>query len=281
VAETAAGDWPGLFEARANSLLNLASDLIALDRLADVPAVLDRAAEATERDEFMRWRNANRLLLCRGELALARGDGNDALSRAEESLIKAEEKRAAKYAAQAHYLAGRALSLAGDHAAALGRLERGVAIAGEIGHHAGRWRMLASMSATLSQLGRGEEAAEHLADAWHVVESIADGLRDAGVRAEFLSSRAVQALSHACALGISSALSAAAEQSTGKPSGLTPREVEVLQCVARGLTNREIATILVISERTVNSHLVHIFNKLEVNSRAAATAHALRLGLVI
>jgi DNA-binding NarL/FixJ family response regulator len=60
------------------------------------------------------------------------------------------------------------------------------------------------------------------------------------------------------------------------PDGLTAREVEVLQLVAAGLSNQEIAERLIISERTVNSHLVHIFNKLGVNSRAAATAFAIR-----
>ena len=60
------------------------------------------------------------------------------------------------------------------------------------------------------------------------------------------------------------------------PDGLTAREVEVLRLVAAGSSNQEIADTLVISERTVNSHLVHIFNKLGVNSRAAAAAFAIR-----
>ena len=60
------------------------------------------------------------------------------------------------------------------------------------------------------------------------------------------------------------------------PHDLTPREVEVLRLVAVGSSNQEIAATLVISERTVNSHLVHIFNKLGVNSRAAAAAFAIR-----
>ncbi len=60
------------------------------------------------------------------------------------------------------------------------------------------------------------------------------------------------------------------------PNDLTPREVEVLRLVAAGSSNQEIADTLVISERTVNSHLVHIFNKLGVNSRAAAAAFAIR-----
>jgi DNA-binding NarL/FixJ family response regulator len=60
------------------------------------------------------------------------------------------------------------------------------------------------------------------------------------------------------------------------PHDLTAREVEVLRLVAAGASNQEIADTLVISERTVNSHLVHIFNKLGVNSRAAAAAFAIR-----
>ena len=60
------------------------------------------------------------------------------------------------------------------------------------------------------------------------------------------------------------------------PHDLTQREVEVLRLVAAGSSNQAIADTLVISERTVNSHLVHIFNKLGVNSRAAAAAFAIR-----
>jgi hypothetical protein len=49
----------------------------------------------------------------------------------------------------------------------------------------------------------------------------------------------------------------------------------VLRLVAQGRSNKEIAVALTISERTVNTHLVHIFAKLDVSSRAAATAAAL------
>lgn len=58
------------------------------------------------------------------------------------------------------------------------------------------------------------------------------------------------------------------------PGGLTPREVEVLQLVATGATNREVADILVISEKTVARHVSNMFTKLGVGSRAAATAWA-------
>jgi ATP/maltotriose-dependent transcriptional regulator MalT len=63
------------------------------------------------------------------------------------------------------------------------------------------------------------------------------------------------------------------------PAGLSMREAEVLRLVAQGLSNREIAEALVISERTVANHLASIYNKTLVDNRAAATAFALRHGL--
>lgn len=60
---------------------------------------------------------------------------------------------------------------------------------------------------------------------------------------------------------------------------LSGREVEVLRLVAKGLTNAEIAQALVLSERTVINHVSHIFNKIGVANRAAATAYAFRNGL--
>ncbi|MCK6209116.1 response regulator transcription factor [Georgenia sp. EYE_87] len=62
--------------------------------------------------------------------------------------------------------------------------------------------------------------------------------------------------------------------------GLTDREVEVLRLVATGRTNRAIAAELFLSERTVARHLSNIFDKLDLPSRAAATAYAYEHGLV-
>ena len=64
------------------------------------------------------------------------------------------------------------------------------------------------------------------------------------------------------------------------PAGLTDREVEVLRLVARGSSNPEIATTLVLSEKTVARHLSNIFTKLDVGSRTAAAAFAFDNGLV-
>jgi len=59
--------------------------------------------------------------------------------------------------------------------------------------------------------------------------------------------------------------------------GLTPRECDVLQWLAKGKTNRDIADILGMAPRTVNKHLEHIFVKLGVETRAAAAGIAARL----
>lgn len=62
--------------------------------------------------------------------------------------------------------------------------------------------------------------------------------------------------------------------------GLTAREKEVLRLVAQGLTNPQIAEQLVVSLPTINTHVASIFNKLGVNSRSAATRHAVERHLV-
>jgi ATP/maltotriose-dependent transcriptional regulator MalT len=65
-----------------------------------------------------------------------------------------------------------------------------------------------------------------------------------------------------------------------RPAGLTEREVEVLRLVAAGLTNNEIAAELFLSAKTVSRHLSNIFTKIDVSSRAAATAFAFEHQLV-
>ena len=56
--------------------------------------------------------------------------------------------------------------------------------------------------------------------------------------------------------------------------------MEIVAAVAQGLGNREIARTLVISEATVKTHLVHVFTKLDVDSRTAAVARAREEGLI-
>ncbi|MEX2459298.1 MAG: HD domain-containing phosphohydrolase [Actinomycetota bacterium] len=100
---------------------------------------------------------------------------------------------------------------------------------------------------------------------------IADALR-AGARAGALDGQVVNAV-----------LAAAGHRVPARaelPAGLTAREAEVLGILARGSSNREIARRLHIAEKTVGSHVEHIYAKIAVSTRAAASLFAMQHGLV-
>jgi two-component system response regulator DegU len=64
------------------------------------------------------------------------------------------------------------------------------------------------------------------------------------------------------------------------PLPLTPREIEVLRLLAQGLDNASIAEQLVVTKRTVQNHVSHIYDKLDVDTRTEAALLAIRHGLV-
>ena len=65
-----------------------------------------------------------------------------------------------------------------------------------------------------------------------------------------------------------------------RPGGLTARELEVLELLVRGLSNKEIAERLVISRKTAGSHVEHIYSKIGVSNRAQASLFAMKHGLM-
>jgi len=78
-------------------------------------------------------------------------------------------------------------------------------------------------------------------------------------------------------------LAAAGHRVRRRPSnvaGLSSREIEVLQLLVRGRSNREIGESLFVSRRTVSSHVEHIYNKIGVASRGAAAMYAMQHGLI-
>lgn len=62
--------------------------------------------------------------------------------------------------------------------------------------------------------------------------------------------------------------------------GLTPREVEVLKLIAKGMASKRMAYTLMISEKTVRNHISNLYDKLQINDRAQAALYAVRKGLV-
>jgi HD-GYP domain-containing protein (c-di-GMP phosphodiesterase class II) len=105
-------------------------------------------------------------------------------------------------------------------------------------------------------------------------------------RAAFTPKRAAAELNNEARAGrldakaADAVLMAAGHRATARrrawPAGLSEREVDVLRLVARGLTNRDIGERLSLSENTVHHHVLHIYGKIGVSTRAAATLFALQ-----
>lgn len=106
-------------------------------------------------------------------------------------------------------------------------------------------------------------------------------------RAAFAADRAASELASMakggllCPDAVAAVLTAAghAVRAPTRPAGLTDREIEVLRLVARGLTNKEVASALEISTKTAGHHVQHVLEKLHVTTRAAATMIAMKTGL--
>jgi len=106
-----------------------------------------------------------------------------------------------------------------------------------------------------------------------VVGAIAEGLRDPEPAVDVLAAPEVAVLPARAGSGSPPDLAPC-------PLGLSGRETEVLRLVADGLTNARIAERLFLSPKTVSTHLVSIYGKLGVTSRAGATRFAIEHGLV-
>jgi HD-GYP domain-containing protein (c-di-GMP phosphodiesterase class II) len=82
---------------------------------------------------------------------------------------------------------------------------------------------------------------------------------------------------------VEAVLAAAGHRIAGRrsgPAGLTPREIEVLRLLARGLSNKQIAAQLVVTPKTVGNHAEHIYAKIGARNRAAAGLYAMQHGLL-
>jgi DNA-binding CsgD family transcriptional regulator len=141
------------------------------------------------------------------------------------------------------------------------------------------WRRLGSIpplgwasyrrAAALVRDGDRAAAQQPLSEAWQMAGRLgAAPLRDAAVR-----------LSRRARVPIADTATPTAGRAGGRLAVLTERETEVLRHIASGMSNREIAETLYISEKTVSVHVSRILTKLQVTSRAKATAVALEDGL--
>ena len=229
---------------------------LALLRLAQ--GQVDAAATAIRGavDETQERRTRSRLLPAHVEIMLATGDVQAARTAADELARIAADRDAPLLRATAAQARGAVLLAEGDAQAALAALRQGWMAWQEIAapYDAARVRVL--IGAAYRRLG-DKDAAEMEVDAARWV------FQELGAGPDLAR---VEALSRTAA-------------SMGAGS-LSPREAQVLRLLATGKTNRAIAAGLFISERTVERHVSNIFVKLDVSSRAAATAYAYEHKLV-
>ena len=249
---------------------------------------LGAAEEAYRRASALGWEPQPGLALLR----LAQGDGGAAAAAIRRGVGEATEpaRRAGLLSAAVEIMLE-----VGDHAAAsvaCAELD-GIAAAGE--------------STALAAMAAEARGALHLAhgDAWAALVSLRGAVKAwEELQAPYEEARARVLVGEACrslgdvdsatleldaARAVFRQLGAApdlrrVEQLLGREvtaaGGLTARELEVLRLVARGRTNRAIASELVISEKTVARHVSNVFTKLGVTSRSAATAYAYEHDLV-
>jgi predicted ATPase/DNA-binding CsgD family transcriptional regulator len=220
-----------------------------------------------------------------GYLALADGDlaGADALL--EESLAEFSELGDRWWSLRGICALGHVAARRGAHAAARQRFEQGVKTARELGDtmlEAACLEGLAGahgpvMAARL--LGAAESVRERAGAAWPAFVQ-ADSERSADrARRALGDDRFAAEWGRGEAMGAGEIVPTARPVPPEQPAGLTLREVEVLRLIAGGLTDAQVADRLVLSVRTVHSHVRSIYRKLGVSSRTAATGYAFREGL--
>jgi DNA-binding CsgD family transcriptional regulator len=205
------------------------------------------------------------------ELALAQGEPAISLQIAEQLIVSAPGD--VRQQPIPHLLA-----LKGEALIALKRLEEAARVLEDAKLGAQQrqapsilWRIQGSLGRVYHQLRREDQAQREFASAREIIAVLAETIDQTYLREHFVQ-MALQLLPAEKPLPSRRA-------ATEKFSGLTEREIEVLRAVAQGLTDIQVAEQLVISHRTVHSHLNSIYSKLGITSRSAATRYAIEHNL--
>jgi DNA-binding CsgD family transcriptional regulator len=243
---------------------------IALDRLGDseeAQAVLQTALDPRTTMDSVGQRAC---WLAHAELALRHGDVQEALRTADDLIASAVSSGGLPVIPRLWKLRGEAL-------AAVGSLEaEAVLIAAEEaasrqGALALLWQNRLSLGDWYQARGQAENAFVHFDRARKTVQRIAENIPEGSLREDFVRHASIR---------IPPARSLSPRQLAKREfGGLTERERQVAALIAQGNSNREIAASLVLSERTVETHVGNILTKLGFGSRAQIAAWATRTGL--
>ena len=298
--EAATGELATTFPAMAaEGIARLAELRRRQGRVEDAEALLDRLDV-----QPLRALGSKLALLGRAALALDRGDATTAIDLAERFLrglpsedqveridglellaraqaARGDEAQAARSMAElraitmaiatpslrgiVNFVEGVMAAASGDHEEARRRFEDAVDLFAEGGAPYEVARSRLELGKSLTALGRLDAASRELQAALSILEQI-------GAARE--RERAAALLRHVKAAAPERARNAA------DAAGLTRRELEILRLVAQGLSDKEAATALDLSEHTIHRHISNVLNKLDVPSRTAAVAQAAQQGLL-
>jgi DNA-binding NarL/FixJ family response regulator len=226
---------------------------------------------ALESDAAMQTIGQRLVWAARADLALARGDPDLALEITERLIASAANLSDERVIPRLWKLRGEALAALSRAAEAETALQAAQAAAQAQGLRPWLWRICLALGKLYQTQVRQEDAEQAFATARTIIEELAANLSDERSREQFLR-QATAMLPHVRSLSPDRV----AKQAYG---GLTAREREVAALIAQGKSNREIAEALVLSERTVESHVSNIMFKLGVQSRRQIRAWAVEKGL--
>ncbi len=247
----------------------LASVSILLHDYARAEALLHTALSPDTAIQTM----AQRMLCCASvELALAQGHPTRALEIIDQLVASAAQAARGQSSLRVLKLRGEALVMLQRPVEAEVAFEAAQEIARALGVRPLHWRICIALGNLYQAQGRNTEAEQAFAAARTLIEELAATIADKPLRDNFLQ-LATAMLPHSRPLSPKQA----AKQAFG---GLTAREREIAALIAHGKFNREIADVLVLSERTIETHVSNIMLKLNLTSRRQIASWAIERGLI-
>ena len=260
----------GNYEMRRYSLLNIATDYLHLEKPDEGQEAIVQFESIKELSASARFRYYNRYQLLMSEMYLVKGLFEQSAEFAQEARNLAESNKVLKNIAKSHWFEGLALAGMLRFDEAVGHLEKAVDIVDGIQHGSLRWKIRLSLAEVMQKTGQAPD--EVIRQTRKMIDQTIRSLSGSPLQTVFLASKwikQIEQLEHT-----------PAPDKPTYPAGLTQREVEVLRLVATGATNQQVANVLHISIRTVNTHMTNILNKTGCDNRTAASAFAIQNNLV-
>jgi DNA-binding CsgD family transcriptional regulator len=242
----------------------MAEAYVALGRVEEAAALIVETLALTEAAGALHYAAVAQRV--HGQVCAAQGRADDALAACTRAIAGCRALGSRLELALACYQRGAMHQARGDFAAARADWLEAGALCAQMGAHALHWRVHAALGQLAHAQQRRVEAEREFASARAIVTQLAAAMQDESFR-QHLWRRAEALLPR-------EPLPLARRDLKAASGGLTARERQVAALIAQGKSNREIAAALVVSERTVTTHVSNIFSKLGFTARTQVAAWA-------